>query len=71
MPMVAMYLRQAAGDIHKLHDLKHTIEKAKKKQILKKVFVTQTECENWEEAQEKFPEHTEKVDDFLGNYLLL
>ena len=64
------YLQEVEQDIKKIYKIKEKVDKDKKKSLIRQIFVQQTECGGWEEAKEQFPEHTGRLDDFLGYKLL-
>ena len=45
------------------------VKKDKKRSKLRKAFIEITKCEKWEIAEKIYKEHTDRIDEFLGNYI--
>ena len=69
--LVNSFLQEAIGDVSRIGSITEKIEKAKKKEILKKIFTDTTGCTSWEEACDAFPDYVDKIDDYSGQYLYL
>ena len=65
--LVKSYLQEAEKDVTRLWKVRENIEKEKKRALIKKIFLQQTDCSTWDDALEWFPDHIERLDEFLGN----
>ncbi|KAK3579454.1 hypothetical protein CHS0354_028255 [Potamilus streckersoni] len=65
------YLRKVLADINSVMNITTEIEKLKSKRKLEDVFAKLTNCSSWEETKLMYPEHAERVDEFLGDLNLI